>query len=255
MTAGELILILPSQPEAIGMIRDCLGRLARWVGFTPQEDGDLKLAVNEVYANTIKHAYGGDRGKKVVLKLLYEAGKIQVRVRNFGPKPEIKNLKSRALDRLDDHGLGIFLIESLTDEVRFDISPFRGVEVILTKIAKFKKEKGREEMKTEVSLKDGVVVIAPSGELDISNSALLKEAIAEQARRGRRKVLIDLDQVSYMDSSALGALISGMTTLKKEQGDLKVSGLNENIERIFQLTGLNQFLNVYKNREEALQGF
>jgi len=235
------------------MIRDCLGRLAKLVGFTSQEGEDLKLAVNEVYANAIKHAYRGDGSKKVVLKLLYQPGWIQIRVRNFGLKPKEGELKSRALHNLADHGLGVFLMENLTDEVRFDSSPAQGFEVILTKLAKSRKEEG--EMKTEVNIKGDVVVIAPSGELDISNSSLLKEAIAEQAERGRSKILLDLDQVPYMDSSALGALISGMTTLKKEKGNLKVSGLQENVERIFQLTGLTQFLEVYKTAEEALQSF
>ncbi len=235
------------------MIRDCLGRLAKLVGFTPQESEDLKLAVNEVYANAIKHAYRGDESKKVVFKLLYQPGWVQVRVRNFGPKPKKGELKSRAIDSLDDHGLGVFLMENLTDEVRFDSSPSQGFEVILTKLTKDKKEEG--EMKTEVNVKGDVVIIAPSGELDISNSALLKEAIAEQAKRGKSNVLINLDRVSYMDSSALGALISGMTSLKKEKGNLKVSGLQENVKRIFQLTGLTQFLEVYKTEEEALQTF
>ena len=111
MFTEKLIFILPSRPEAIGMVRDCLGRLAKLAGFTSQEDEDLKLAVNEAYANTIKHAYGGDQSKKVVLKLLYQPGRVQVRVRNFGSKPRMEDLKSRALDSLDDHGLGLFLME------------------------------------------------------------------------------------------------------------------------------------------------
>jgi anti-sigma B factor antagonist len=110
-------------------------------------------------------------------------------------------------------------------------------------------------MEKAVISQDGVVVIAPEGELDVSNSPELKEAIEQEIGNGRRKIVIDLQRVVYVDSSALGVLVSGLKEMRRQQGSLKLAHLTGSVAKIFQLTRLSRFFEVYESLDEALKSF
>lgn len=107
-------------------------------------------------------------------------------------------------------------------------------------------------MKYSVEKKDDVVVFAPEGELDVSNIPELKKVFNEIFQDGHPKVVIDLDRVTYMDSSALGVLVNSLKELRKRNGTLKIANLTGNVERIFKLTRLIKFFETYPSTEEAI---
>ncbi len=97
-----------------------------------------------------------------------------------------------------------------------------------------------------------VVVFAPEGELDVSNVPDLQKAFEKILRGGHTKIVIDLDKVTYMDSSALGVLVNGLKEIRKQNGTLKIANLTGNVERIFKLTRLIKFFETYPSIEEAM---
>jgi len=100
-----------------------------------------------------------------------------------------------------------------------------------------------------------VIVVAPEGELDVYNSPQLKEVLERHIAQGCSNVVIDLARVTYMDSSALGLLVSQLKSLRKRSGQLKIASLRGSVEKIFQLTRLTKFFEIYPSPEEALSSF
>jgi anti-sigma B factor antagonist len=72
---------------------------------------------------------------------------------------------------------------------------------------------------------------------------------------GKKKVVLDLSEVKFMNSSGLGMLISGLTTMKKNDGVLKLAGATEKIESLLIITKLITIFESYDSVDEALKSF
>lgn len=108
---------------------------------------------------------------------------------------------------------------------------------------------------TTVELKN-VVVVKPHGEIDMNNSSHLKNFIKETyINAGKSNLIMDLSDVDYMDSSALGALLGLLRAARLNGGSLVLCGLHENLKRILKITSLEGVFKIYPNIEEALKFF
>jgi len=85
----------------------------------------------------------------------------------------------------------------------------------------------------------GVVVIAVDGQLIVGNRQELKQRILDALEAGDRKFLIDFALTGYIDSSGLGVLVSLSKKIRDQGGDLRLSGLNEDLKTLFELTKLD----------------
>ncbi|MCG8606592.1 STAS domain-containing protein [bacterium] len=105
--------------------------------------------------------------------------------------------------------------------------------------------------------------IGDVGILDLSGKLLggppgsqnVKDAIYRFLDQGVSRVVINLDQVTRMNSSGLGILISAMTSLKNKDGELRLAGVNETMEGILVMTKLNSIFDIYDTAEGAAQSF
>ncbi len=100
----------------------------------------------------------------------------------------------------------------------------------------------------------GVAVIEVAGELDLYTAPRLKEALLQALGDGMLRIVIDMSGVHFIDSSALGVLIGGVKRLKPKDGRLVLVSVDENVNWIFQITGLNSVFDIFQTREEALEG-
>ncbi len=110
-------------------------------------------------------------------------------------------------------------------------------------------------MEYDVQKQGDVVVFAPSGEIDASNIPELQNVISRIFQEGNVKIVADMSRVSYMDSSALGVLVSSLKEIRRQQGTLKLANLTGNVERIFKLTRLINFFEAYPSTEQAVLSF
>jgi anti-sigma B factor antagonist len=110
-------------------------------------------------------------------------------------------------------------------------------------------------METTVNRRDGVTIIIPDGELDVYTSPSLKDIINQEIGQGHLKVVINLKKVTYLDSSALGVLVSGLKAIRRKKGSLKLSDLTESVEKVFQLTRLSKFFEIYDSEDGAVISF
>ena len=120
---------LPSNPRYISVLRSTISELATKMGFSFEQANDLKLALNEACANVIEHAYQWQKNKSMYVYFQVYTDALEVVIKDFGKKVEVDNIKSRELNDYRDGGLGVFLIQNLVDEVKYDTSPKVGTEL------------------------------------------------------------------------------------------------------------------------------
>ena len=83
----------------------------------------------------------------------------------------------------------------------------------------------------------------------------LKNEIKNLSESGNLKLVIDLGEVSYLNSSALGVLIAAHANYAKRSGKIKLCQLNKNIENLFVITKLSLIFDSYPNQVEAIASF
>lgn len=85
-------------------------------------------------------------------------------------------------------------------------------------------------------------------------SSFLAE-VREIVEDGARKLIIDLEGVTYIESASIGCLIDIYWLLKDRDGALKLSGLQPRVEKILSMTGVHKMVDVYREEAEALAAF
>jgi anti-sigma B factor antagonist len=103
--------------------------------------------------------------------------------------------------------------------------------------------------------KGEVVILDISGEIDLYNAPEIKDIINKLIEQKRYNVVINLKDVTYIDSSGIGALISSLSNLKKYQGGLKIINVFASVRKVFELTKLTSFFDIYDNEDESVNAF
>ena len=103
--------------------------------------------------------------------------------------------------------------------------------------------------------KGEVVILDISGEIDLYNAPEIKDIINKLIEQKRYNVVINLKDVTYIDSSGIGALISSLSNLKKYQGGLKIINVFASVRKVFELTKLTSFFDIYDNEDDSVKAF
>jgi anti-sigma B factor antagonist len=101
----------------------------------------------------------------------------------------------------------------------------------------------------------GVAVLQVEGQLVVGNRQELKDLVQAAVERGDRRVLIDFSRTGYIDSSGLGALVSISKKIREAGGELRLSGLNEDLRSLFELTKLDTLFAIAETPKQALASF
>ena len=97
-----------------------------------------------------------------------------------------------------------------------------------------------------------VVVVALDGELDLTSAPLLREALIELFTGGRHRLVVDMTDVSFVDSTGLGVLVGGVKRATVHDGMLRVVCTDPDVLRIFRMTGLHKLIPMHRTVPEAL---
>lgn len=89
------------------------------------------------------------------------------------------------------------------------------------------------------------------GEVDASSSIELDNAISEAVNSNQKKFLVDCTTLDYISSAGLGVFMSHIEDFKRNGISLIIFGLNEKVENVFEILGLDQLLEIKKTKEEA----
>ena len=95
-----------------------------------------------------------------------------------------------------------------------------------------------------------VQIIEPEGILDGTKAEDFQQQIEQSIENGVDTILVDFSQVTFMDSSGLGALVKAFKTLKTAEVDLLLCSVNEQVRMLFELTGMDGYFLILDNRQE-----
>ena len=103
---------------------------------------------------------------------------------------------------------------------------------------------------------DGVTVLELSGRITLGEGSVqLRDAIRDLIGKGQRNILLDVGEVSYIDSSGLGELVSAYTTARNQGAKLKLLKLTKKVHDLLQLTKLYTVFDIYDDEASAIASF
>ncbi|HEU0006837.1 MAG TPA: STAS domain-containing protein [Terriglobia bacterium] len=101
-----------------------------------------------------------------------------------------------------------------------------------------------------------VCVLSPEGKIVIGDEVgALREKIKQLLDTGNKNILINLANVSYIDSTGVGALVGSFTTIRNQGGQMKLSNLSQRVKDILLVTKLLTVFDVYENETEGARSF
>lgn len=101
-----------------------------------------------------------------------------------------------------------------------------------------------------------VTVVDLSGRITLGDSsALLRKTIRGLLQDERKKILLNLADVDYIDSSGIGELVSGFTAVKNQSGELKLLQLTKKVRDLLQITKLYTVFDIYTDENTAIRSF
>jgi anti-sigma B factor antagonist len=100
-----------------------------------------------------------------------------------------------------------------------------------------------------------ISVVYVTGSLTSFEVAGLRSTISGLVKQGRRKIVLNLDGLRYLDSSGIGELVRNYMTVIKSGGEMKVVGLKSKVEEIFKVTQLHQIFEEFRDEAHALESF
>ena len=108
------------------------------------------------------------------------------------------------------------------------------------------------DVKTD-KVDDTTYVISLTGEVDLYTAPEFKQQLLDVIGQGGKDVVVDFSDTTFIDSTTLGVLVGGVKRLRPAGGSLALVCTDENITKIFEITGLDRVFPIHSSREEALE--
>ena len=103
---------------------------------------------------------------------------------------------------------------------------------------------------------DGVTIVDCSGRITLGEgSVMLRDSVREMLAKGQKKIVLNLADVNYIDSSGIGELVSAFTTAKNQGGELKLLNLTKKVHDLLQITKLYTVFDVKEDGTAAVKAF
>ncbi len=238
-------ITIPAMLESLALISQFITDATTQAGMDDHAAWQVQLAVDEAATNIIQHGYTPADPGDIEMNWRVADDQLIVTLSDHGkrfkpeevPDPDIHS----PLEERQAGGLGLYLMNRLMDSVVFEFDTPNGNQLIMTKHLP--------------RPAPPVCVIELKGRLDavstISEIGEVHTAIASGARR----VLLDLEGVTFLSSSGLRALLLVRKSLLAEKGELRLCCLRPQVYEVFSLTGFTQVFTIHSTREDALVAF
>jgi anti-sigma B factor antagonist len=111
-------------------------------------------------------------------------------------------------------------------------------------------------MKASTRQQQDITIVDLSGQIKLGEgSSILRETVKDLLGKGRKKILLNLADINYIDSSGVGELVSAFTSVRNQGGELKLLHLTKKVHDILQITKLYTVFDVRDNEAAAISAF
>jgi len=108
------------------------------------------------------------------------------------------------------------------------------------------------DLSLDTSHENGRTVIDVGGEIDVYTAPKLRDRISELVADGNYDLVIDLENVDFLDSTGLGVLVGGLKKLRAHDGSMQLVCTQDRLLKIFRITQLEKVFDIFASRDEAL---
>jgi anti-sigma B factor antagonist len=102
-------------------------------------------------------------------------------------------------------------------------------------------------------LDEGITVLSIKGRLDAITSLAVKQVLQKIIDTEQPKIIIDLQEVPFIDSSGLASLVSGLRLAREKDGTIVLSGVQSQARTVFHLTMMDRVFSIHTTNDEAVQ--
>ena len=103
--------------------------------------------------------------------------------------------------------------------------------------------------------REDVIIISIEGQVNANKVPLIKKIIDEQIENKQKKIIINLEKTTSIDSAGIGILITSLSNIKKGGGQFKLLNVHDSVKEKIEATKLTSFLDIYDNEEKAIANF
>ena len=111
------------------------------------------------------------------------------------------------------------------------------------------------ELDCDVTLGESDAVVRVAGAVDLYSAAVLREHLLDVIRSGHSRLIVDLERVTFIDSTGLGVLIGALKRARDAGGGMQVIGRGVEVDKVFRITGLYRILPLHASVQAARAAF
>lgn len=214
---------------------------------------ELQLAIDEAFTNIVIHGYGKKSGSPICIHTEFYKDELVIEITDQGLVFDPFEVPPINLLGDQDHGYGWHLIRQIASRIVYTPKQHSNGWNSL-KIFKQYHIRRENQMDLTMTEQHGVLILRlDSNALDAKASLGFKEkAIQMISQKGRDLVIFDLQKLSFIDSSGLGALLSLLRQINTRGGHLCLAGMTPPVQTIFELVSMQKIFECYPTIEEAI---
>ncbi|MGQ0521548.1 MAG: STAS domain-containing protein [Actinomycetota bacterium] len=111
-----------------------------------------------------------------------------------------------------------------------------------------------EAFRLQGSKRNGCAVLEVFGEVDLATAPMLREALTTMVADGELDIVVDLSATEFLDSTGLGALVTGLKRVRAKGGNMKVVCTSPRVCRVFEITSIDKVMPLLGSVDEACAG-
>ena len=214
----------------------------------------LQLAVNEAFANIVKHAYGKQSGE-IIIRAQYLKDRIVFELCDQGKSFDPQLVEEPSLSGDRSSGFGVFLISKIADRVVYMKKQSESAWNHIRIFKNYHYEDSHMNFSHQLTA-DSLLVKLEGKYLDAQDVKNFKEAVFQLVdSTDTSQVVFDLSTLEFIDSSGLGGFLSILRQLNTQNGDLKLSHMSNSIRAMFELVRMHKLFEIYDTSDLALESF
>jgi len=220
----------------------------------------MNVVLDELLTNILSYGFSGRKSGEVSIAVELGPDRLSVTLiddgRPFDPLGLDAPDTAPSVEERPIGGLGIHLVRRMMDEVSYQRRADRNVVTL----AKFLTDGmtagqgGGRSMEITTRTQNGVTLVALGGNLDSNTSPQAQQALDGILASGGKKMVIDFTALDYISSAGLRVLLGTAKRLSGAGGALRLFGLNETVQEVFDISGFSTILAVSATEAEALKG-
>lgn len=218
---------------------------------------NVKIVLKELLDNSLR--YGClENDNRVEMETNIAREYVRIVVKDNGPGFDYRSKIIAAgndVESSQERGRGLQLISKLAYRLSYSNEGRRAEAIVLKDPLSMETHYISTSEDFHISLLEDVVLVKIQGEIDLYNAPSIKEQFSALIDKGWRHHIIEMSGVNYLDSSGIGVLIAISNNTKRINGDIVILNLSPAVKKVFELTKLTSFFQIFDHLDQALQYF